>query len=117
MAHFFDLSRKPAEAELAEVLGASARRGRTVQRLQIGVTGVVLMVLLVGLASVIQNRAAETDAAAVPEAAATTEPTTSAQQNDPLVEAGVVPDIPAEPAVSATAAPSPAQSNAAPASQ
>ncbi|WP_341711646.1 hypothetical protein [Erythrobacter sp.] len=112
MAHFFDMSRKPAEPELADVSGGNARRERTIQRLQIGVTGVVLMILLVGLASVIQNRAAETDATAVPEAAATTEPTAIATQNDPLVEAGVVPDMPSQPAPAAAAAPTPAQSDA-----
>ncbi|MFA6219364.1 MAG: hypothetical protein WC692_06255 [Erythrobacter sp.] len=117
MAHFFDMSRRPAAAEPAELSGGDARRERTVQRLQIGVTGVVLMILLVGLASVIENRAAQTDAAVVPEAAATTEPTAAATQSDPLVEAGVVPDIPAQPQPAATAAPTPAQGNAATASQ
>ncbi|QKG70140.1 hypothetical protein [Erythrobacter mangrovi] len=113
MAHFFDMSRKPVVPELADVSGGNARRERTIQRLQIGVTGVVLMILLVGLASVIQNRAAETDATAVPEAAATTEPTTAATQSDPLVEAGVVPDMPAQPAPATTVAPTPAQADAA----
>jgi type IV secretory pathway VirB10-like protein len=95
---FFDMSRKPPVGELPEVPGSDARRERTVQRLQIGITGIVMMILLVGLASIIQNRAAETDAT-------TTEPTQAAPQNDPLVEAGVVPDLPAEPSATPNAAP------------
>jgi hypothetical protein len=117
MAQFFDMSRKPPEGDVTEVGSGSARRTRTIQRLQIGVTGVALMILLVGLASIVQNRAAQTDATAVPEAAPTTEPTAAAPQNDPLVEAGVVPDMPAQPAATPTApsvppatqAPAPAQ--------
>ena len=95
---FFDMSRKPPVGELPEVPGNDARRERTIQRLQIGITGIVMMILLVGLASIIQDRAAETDATTVPAAAPTTEPTQAATQNDPLVEAGVVPDLPAQPA-------------------
>ncbi len=98
---FFDMSRKPMVGELPEVLGGDARRERTMQRLQIGITGVVLMILLVGLASVIRDRADQSDATAVPEAAPTTEPTQAPPQNDPLAEAGVVPDMPAEPVASA----------------
>ena len=103
---FFDMSRKPSVRELPDVNGGvDARRERTVQRLQIGATGIVMMILLVGLASIIQNRAAETDATTVPAAAPTTEPTQAAPQNDPLVEAGVVPDLPAEPSATPNAAP------------
>jgi hypothetical protein len=102
---FFDMSRKPPVGELPEVPGSDALRERTVQRLQIGITGIVMMILLVGLASIIQNRAAETDATTVPAAAPTTEPTQAAPQNDPLVEAGVVPDLPAEPSATPNAAP------------
>lgn len=95
---FFDMSRKPSVRELPDVNGGvDARRERTVQRLQIGATGIVMMILLVGLASIIQDRAAETDATTVPEAAPTTEPTQTAPRNDPLVEAGVVPDLAVEP--------------------
>ena len=91
---FFDMSRKPSVRELPDVNGGvDARRERTVQRLQIGATGIVMMILLVGLASIIQDRAAETDATTVPEA----EPTQTAPRNDPLVEAGVVPDLAVEP--------------------
>ena len=71
---FFDMSRKPPVGELPEVPASDARRERTVQRLQIGITGIVMMILLVGLASIIQNRAAETDATTVPAAAPTSGP-------------------------------------------
>ncbi|TMM48795.1 hypothetical protein [Qipengyuania marisflavi] len=92
---FFDMSRKPPVGELPQI--GDARRARIVQRLQIGITGVTMMILLIGLASIIQDRAAQTDATAVPQAAATTEPNEGASQNDPLVEAGVVPDLPDSP--------------------
>lgn len=106
MAQFFDMSRKPPVGELPDVSGSSARRERNMQRLQIGVTGVILMILLVGLASIVSNRAARTDATAVPEAAPTTEPMQGPTQSDPLVEAGVVPGVPAQSASGPTASPS-----------
>ncbi len=102
---FFDMSRKPPVGELPDVARTDARRERTMQRLQIGITGIVMMILLVGLASIIQDRAAESDATTVPAAAPTTEPTQTAPQNDPLVEAGVVPDLPAQPTATPSAMP------------
>ena len=102
---FFDMSRKPPVGELPDVPGNDARRERTMQRLQIGITGIVMMILLVGLASIIQDRAAETDATTGPAAAPTTEPTQAPPQNDPLVEAGVVPDLPAQPTATPSATP------------
>lgn len=113
MAQFFDMSRKPPVGELPEIGSGSSRRTRNLQRLQIGLAGVVFMILLVGLASVIQNRAAETDATTVPEAAPTTEPTPMAPQNDPLAEAGVVPDMP-KPTATPTVQPSPTNTPVAP---
>lgn len=80
-------------------------RAQSVQRLQIGIGGVVLMVLLVGLASLIQDRTREVDAASVPAAAPTTEPTTAPTQTDPLVDAGVVPDLPEGPTPTPTQQP------------
>lgn len=67
------------------------------QRLQIGLAGIGSMVLLVGLASVLGNQADLTEERAVPDAAPTTEPTAAPSQRDPLADAGIVPDIPAEP--------------------
>lgn len=77
-------------------------REEAMQRLQIGIGGFVAIVILVGLASLIQGRADETQRSAVPEAAATTEPEDVPSQPDPLVEAGVVPDLPASPSPTAT---------------
>ena len=105
MPRSFDLTRNaPGLPEPADFpLGGS--REQSVQRLQIGIGGVVLMVLLVGLASLIQDRTREVDAAAVPAAAPTTEPTAASTQQDPLVEAGVVPDLPEQPVPTATQSP------------
>ncbi|MEP3050212.1 MAG: hypothetical protein ABJP48_11600 [Erythrobacter sp.] len=72
-------------------------RSEAMQRLQVGVSGLGAMVLLVGLASVIQNRVLVSEGTTVPQAAPTTEPTVALPQNDPLADAGVVPDLPAEP--------------------
>ena len=107
MRRSLDLSRStPGFAEPTDVPLAGTRR-QTMHRLQVGIGGVLFMILLVGLASLIQTRTREVDLAATPAAAPTTEPTGDTQQNDPLVEAGVVPDLPAEPA------PQPSQSPAA----
>ncbi len=75
------------------------------QRLQIGLAGIGSMVLLVGLASVLGNQADLAEERAVPEAAPTTEPTAANPQRDPLADAGIVPDLPADPAPGPTAAP------------
>ena len=73
-------------------------RAEAIQRLQIGLSGIAVMVLLVALADVVQNRAKETEATSVPEAAATVAAEApETPKSDPLAEAGVVPDLPAEP--------------------
>ncbi|MGB3710575.1 MAG: hypothetical protein WA985_02685, partial [Erythrobacter sp.] len=72
-------------------------RPQAMQRLQVGLFGIGAMVLLVGLASVIGSQADLAEEAAVPEAAPTTEPSQVAPQRDPLADAGIVPDMPAEP--------------------
>lgn len=84
------------------------------QRLRLGLAGLIGMVIIVGLATIIYERANESDAIAVPEAAPTTEPTTAAPKNDPLADAGVVPDLPVEPTPDATRSPGAGQGNAAP---
>jgi len=82
-------------------------RGRSdsFQRLQVGLSGLIGIVLVLALADVITDRANRTEAGSVPEAAATVSagPVVHSQQNDPLAEAGVVPD----PKASATATPGP----------
>ncbi|MCZ8369902.1 MAG: hypothetical protein O9293_08050 [Porphyrobacter sp.] len=75
-------------------------RAEAVQRLQVGLAGIGTMVLLVGLASIIGGQAERNDQMAVPEAAPTTEPSAAAAQANPLADAGVVPDIAAEPSPS-----------------
>ncbi|WP_379922265.1 hypothetical protein [Erythrobacter sp. R86502] len=79
---------------------AGQARSEAIQRLQVGVFGIGAMVLLVGLASVIGGQADMNDDLAVPEAAPTTEPNLAPAQANPLADAGVVPDIAAEPSAS-----------------
>jgi hypothetical protein len=80
-----------------ELTGLAATRAQSIQRLQFGISGLVLMFLLVGLASLVERRADAVDAVAVPEAAPTVEPNEPSAASDPLVTAGVVPDLPDEP--------------------
>lgn len=79
---------------------AGTARTEAVQRVQAGLFGIGAMVLLVGLASIIGGQADLTDELAVPEAAPTTEPSPAPSQANPLADAGVVPDIIAEPSPS-----------------
>lgn len=71
-------------------------RAEAMQRLQVGLFGLFSMVLVVGVANIVYNRAQQSEAAAVPDAAPTTEPTEAPPQRDPLVDAGILPDIPVE---------------------
>ncbi|WP_017664310.1 hypothetical protein [Porphyrobacter sp. AAP82] len=80
-------------------------RAEAMQRLQVGVFGVGAMVLLVGLASIIGGQAERNDKLAVPEAAPTTEPSAAPAQANPLADAGVVPDIAAQPSPSPSVKP------------
>ena len=72
-------------------------KAEAAQRLQVGIVGLGSMVLLIGLASILGSQADRAEEAAVPDAAPTTEPTVAAPQRDPLADAGIVPDIAAEP--------------------
>ena len=70
-------------------------RAETMKRLQIGLLGLAAVMLMIGLAKVVMDRANETDATAVPEAVeqvAGAAP--SKQAKDPLADAGVVPELP-----------------------
>jgi hypothetical protein len=69
-------------------------RSEAMRRLQMGAVGVVAVLLLIGLASIIKDRATQTENNSVAEAAATTAPPASTVAPDPLAEAGVVPDMP-----------------------
>jgi hypothetical protein len=102
--------------------GTGLARAEAVQRLQVGLFGIGAMVLLVGLASIIGGQADRNDQLAVPEAAPSVEPGAPPAQNNPLADAGVVPDMPAEPSGSPAvktpdlpSAPQGAPGNAAPA--
>jgi hypothetical protein len=88
-----------SDAQETVTPGTSAR-AEAVQRLQVGVFGIGAMVLLVGLASIIGGQADRNDKLAVPEAAPTTEPSAAPAQANPLADAGVVPDIAADPSPS-----------------
>lgn len=86
-------------------------RAEMIQRLQVGLAGLAAMVLLVGLANIIQDRARVADELAVPEAAPTVAPSGAPALRDPLADAGVVPDMPAEPAPAQSPAIVPEQGN------
>lgn len=75
---------------------ARAPRAEAMKRLQVGVLGLAAVMMMIGLAKVVMDRANETDATAVPEAVeqAAVE-TTPKKGKDPLADAGVVPDLPA----------------------
>lgn len=90
------------ELPRAPLAGTSSQ---SIQRLQVGLFGLAAMVLLVALANIIRNNADENEATVVPEAA----PTVVAGQraataSDPLADAGVVPNTPAEPPARGNAA-------------
>ena len=109
MARLFDPRRKARPADsvsdpsAAGFSAASASvplggtRGQTAQRLQVGLAGLAGTLLLIGLVDLIESRAAETERTAAPEAASTNQPAATPTRSDPLVDAGVVPDLPASP--------------------
>ncbi|MGZ3258802.1 MAG: hypothetical protein ACXWIO_07185 [Croceibacterium sp.] len=74
-------------------MSLSGTRVQSIQRLQIGLSGLAAMGLLVGLATVIMDRARQTEAAAVPEAVSSTAAEKAPSANDALADAGVAPDV------------------------
>ena len=68
-------------------------RAQAVQRLQSGLFGIAAIVLVVGLANIINDRARQADARPQNAAAASA---SAAQGSDPLADIGVVPSQPAE---------------------
>ena len=93
------------------------RRAQVVHRLQVGMFGLAGMLLLVGLANIIMDRAlisddatAESAAASATAAKLSTEGAVASPANDPLADIGVVPDMPAaeSPAAGAGATAQPA---------
>ncbi len=85
------MANDPKEPEVI-YMSLAGTRAQSIQRLQIGISGLAAMALLVGLATVIMDRARQTDAGAVPGAASTTAANVSQPVNDPLADAGVAPD-------------------------
>ena len=75
----------------------SGTRAQTMQRLQIGIAGLLAMVLIVGLANIILDRVKQTDASVVPDAAATVAASPTPVANAPLADAGVAPELPVTP--------------------
>ena len=79
-------------------------RAEAIQRLQVGLSGLGAMLLLLSLAYIIQARVKDTDKAAVPQTTASVSGDgTQPANKDPLVDAGVVPELPAQPADGADA--------------
>ncbi len=68
---------------------ARERRSQNVQRLQVGLSGLAAMLLIVGLANIIMDRAKLADLGSAP--VASPSPSAGAPKNDPLAEMGVVP--------------------------
>ncbi len=69
-------------------------RAQAVQRLQSGLFGIAAIVLVVGLANIINDRARQADASARPQTSASS--SNSAGASDPLADIGVVPSQQAE---------------------
>ena len=74
--------------------GARELRAQAVQRLQSGLFGIAAIVLVVGLANIINDRARQADASARPQTSASS--SNSVGASDPLADIGVVPSQPAE---------------------
>lgn len=70
--------------------GARELRAQAVQRLQAGLFGIAAIVLIVGLASIINDRARQAGAATQSQASGRTIPAAQGD-TDPLAEVGVVP--------------------------
>ncbi|GAA4051956.1 hypothetical protein [Parerythrobacter jejuensis] len=90
----------PSNLRPASLRGGDAQVDATkaegVYRLKVGFLGLGTMILLVGVADIIMDRAQQTEDTAVPQAAPTVEPEPEPTQNNALENAGVVPDLPEE---------------------
>lgn len=69
-------------------------RAEAMKRLQIGLLGLAAMLLMVALANIVMERAKQSDAAVVPEAVDPAAMDDGTPLKDPLVDAGVVPELP-----------------------
>ena len=86
-------TRQPKVVEPSPLAGTKRDR---VQRVQVGLFGLISMVLVVALADIVLSRADVTEASSVPEAAPTVAASGAAAPRDPLADAGVVPELPPE---------------------
>ncbi|WP_299309167.1 hypothetical protein [uncultured Croceicoccus sp.] len=88
-------ARREASARKAERDSAALRGARVQasQRIQLGIAGIGAMLLLVALASTIMEQAREAED---PQIAAQEGAEAKANRTDPLVDIGVVPELPAE---------------------
>lgn len=90
----------------AAISPLSGTRAQRFQRLQVGLFGLAAMVMVVGLADIIMSTAESNQPATSDELLpVTAEDVPPPPQRDPLAEAGVVPDLPAEPEVVETSTP------------
>lgn len=86
---------------------AREMRAQAVQRLQAGLFGIAAIVLVVGLANIINDRARQSEAASKSVASAAPSPAANAN-SDPLADIGVVPsNVPEAVASPKPAAPAP----------
>ena len=93
-----DIASPPSGEDPQPVAPLAGTRSQSMQRLQVGLFGLAAMILLVSLANIILTNAEKNEARVVPEAAPTvTAEDGTATANDPLADAGVVPDMPDEP--------------------
>ncbi|MGX7951901.1 hypothetical protein ACWPM1_04965 [Tsuneonella sp. HG249] len=85
--------RIPGEAPLDEppLSPLAGTRAQALQRLQVGISLLLGIVLIVGLANVIEERAKQSEQTAVPQAEASVAAETAIPANDPLADAGVLP--------------------------
>ena len=66
-------------------------RAQAAQRLQVGLFGVAVMLLVVALANIVMDRARQADAASALQAGSHVASATSTAHNDPLADIGVAP--------------------------
>src|SRR5687767_13523498 len=71
-------------------------RGEAMRRLQIGVVGLAAMLLMVALANVVTERAKQSDAGTVAESVDAQAAPGEQANEGPLVDAGVLPNLPSE---------------------
>lgn len=88
------LTGAPSSQEDPLPLPLGGTRAEALKRLQIGLLGLAAMLLMVALANIVMERAKQSDAAVVPESVDPAAKPDGAPMKDPLVDAGVVPELP-----------------------